>query len=112
MTKWYKQEKLRLRRKAQRAKLGLLRDLVIKPVTRRRYGAMVSRFFRWRKEKRLGAIRSEREMDQECARFLGYLWEEGEPKQKVYGCQIGFFSCSKIIAASYNKLLSSYAILA
>ena len=43
---------------------------------------MVSRFFRWRKEKRLGAIRSEREMDQECARFLGYLWEEGEPKQK------------------------------
>ena len=82
MTKWYKQEKLRLRRKAQRAKLGLLRDLVIKPVTRRRYGAMVSRFFRWRKEKRLGAIRSEREMDRECARFLGYLWEEGEPKQK------------------------------
>ena len=75
-------ERLRVQRKTKRAKLGALRDLVIKPVTRKRYARMVNEFFRWRRERKLGAIRTERDMDRECARFLGYLWAEGEPKQK------------------------------
>ena len=54
----------------------------MKPATRKRYARMVSAFFRWREEGKRGTIGSVREMDWGCARFLGHLWEEGEPKQK------------------------------
>ena len=64
-------------RRAQRRQAGTLRDLLIQPRTRARYGKAVNHFFMWLQSERRELPDTAEGVDQAAADYLEFCWEEG-----------------------------------
>ena len=68
------------RRRAERHRYGILRNLVVSKITLRRYETGVWEFFRWLEEEGRDIPFDLCQLDEELALYIEYLWGTGEPR--------------------------------
>ena len=70
----------RVTRKVRRQKIGKLKDLVVKPQTRKRYEEAMRKLFEFLKWNRIALPSQYEQLDSIASRYIEELWEEGESR--------------------------------
>ena len=76
-------------RKAERHKIGKLRNLVVSKETLVRYKTQTQRYFAWLDEEERELAENLPDLDESLVDYLEYLWGTGEPRSAAANCLCG-----------------------
>ena len=68
------------KRRRERQKLGLLRDLDVRPTTKKRYEEAVAKFFQWASRRHISLNVSMAALDESLSDYIEHVWESGDPR--------------------------------